>query len=41
MNPWWLVFIIPMSAAVGAALMAFFIVAKAEDGNMEVDDDSL
>ena len=41
MSPWWLAFIIPMSASIGAALMALFILGKAEDVNMEVDDDSL
>ena len=35
MNPWWLVFIIPASAAAGAVVMAFMTVAGREDDEME------
>ena len=35
MNPLWLVFIIPASAAVGAVVMAFMTVASREDDEME------
>ena len=35
MNPLWLVFIVPASAAVGAVVMAFMTVASREDDEME------
>ena len=34
-NAWWLAFVIPMSAAVGAAMMALCVVAKQADEEME------
>ena len=38
MNPWWLAFIIPMSAAIGAMLMALFIVSKSCDSDAAWED---
>ena len=38
MNPWWLVFIIPMSAAVGAMCMALMIAAGQESRREEEED---
>ena len=35
MNPWWLVFIIPASAAAGAVVMALVTVASKADDEME------
>jgi len=35
MSPWWLVFIIPASASVGAVVMAFMTVASRADDEME------
>ena len=38
-NAWWLAFIIPMSASVGAAVMALMITASRADDEMGCDDD--
>lgn len=35
MSPWWLVFIIPASATVGAIVMALMTVASKEDDELE------
>lgn len=39
MNPWWLIFIIPMSAAIGATVMALMVAASRADDEMEYDDE--